>query len=106
MTVQGFAMAIETEMARAQKKHGPQWHLKDSYDDPVRTALDERRAKKRCDIDHRLGRLNHAVILAEEVAEAMTAAARGDTSELRQELIQVGAMCCKWIEALDRRVIG
>ena len=39
-------------------------------------------------------------ILREEYAEAM---AEEETAKLRAELIQVAAVCVKWIEHLDRR---
>jgi len=42
-------------------------------------------------------------ILSEEHSEAVEAAVRGNTSALREELIQVAAVAMAWVEDLDRR---
>ncbi len=48
-------------------------------------------------------RLDWSLILVEEVAEAVAAAARGDTDALKTELVQVAAVCLSWVEAIGRR---
>ena len=48
----------------------------------------------------RMGRLTWMHILDEEVREAF---AETDPTRLREELVQVSAVACQWIEALDRR---
>jgi hypothetical protein len=45
-----------------------------------------------------------ALILLEEVSEAVEAI--GDVTALRAELVQVGAVACAWVEAIDRRQGG
>lgn len=57
-------------------------------------------AKAACETAFRDGRGSFALILLEEVAEAM---AEADSDKLRAELVQVAAVAVKWIEALDRR---
>lgn len=57
-------------------------------------------AKAACEAAFRDGRGSFALILLEEVAEAM---AESDPDKLRAELVQVAAVAVKWIEALDRR---
>lgn len=94
---------VEEELIRAFKKHGPKGHLPDSTDNPAARQTWETIARNSCDRAFREGRLTHSHILDEEVAEALTAAAKGDVKELRKELIQVAAMCAQWIEALDTR---
>jgi hypothetical protein len=42
-------------------------------------------------------------ILVEELCEAIEEAAKGDQVALRTELVQVAAVCAKWIEDLDAR---
>lgn len=49
------------------------------------------------------GVLDWGLILVEEVAEAVAAAARGDTGALKTELVQVAAVCLSWVEAIGRR---
>lgn len=61
------------------------------------------RAKDLCEEDKRQGVTNWGSILVEEVAEAIEAAALGDTAALEKELIQVAAVCVAQIEAIRRR---
>jgi hypothetical protein len=44
-----------------------------------------------------------ADIACEEWAEVVEAAAHKDVPHLREELIQLAAVCVSWIEAIDRR---
>lgn len=57
-------------------------------------------AKASCDRAHREGRLTHTHVFDEETAEVMAAET---PEELRQELVQVGAMVVKWLLDLDSR---
>lgn len=57
-------------------------------------------AKEICEDAFRQGFGTWAHVLEEESAEAM---AESDPKKLRAELVQVAAVCVKWIEILDRR---
>lgn len=50
-----------------------------------------------------MGRMNWAVILVEELAEAVEAAALGERGDLRRELVQVAAVAVAWLESLAAR---
>lgn len=56
-------------------------------------------AQHSCDRAAREGRLTYTHVLDEEVSEAL---AEEDPVKLRVELIQVAAVCVKWVQALDR----
>lgn len=58
-------------------------------------------ARQRCEDAFRRGMGSLAHILLEEVSEAIEVAA--DPAKLRGELVQVQAVCIKWIETIDRR---
>jgi hypothetical protein len=47
-----------------------------------------------------------AHIAVEELAEAVEAAALGDTAALRTELVQTAAVLVAWIQAIDRRAVS
>lgn len=49
------------------------------------------------------GPVTWAAILAEEVGEALQ---EDDPVKLRAELVQVAAVACAWVEAIDRRTSG
>lgn len=57
-------------------------------------------ARNSCERAYREGRLTHAEVFDEEAAEVL--AAETD-EELRKELVQVGAMCLKWVADIDAR---
>jgi hypothetical protein len=57
-------------------------------------------AKNSCDRAYREGRLTHAHVFEEESAEVL---AEEDPAKLRVELIQVMAVCAKWITDIDGR---
>lgn len=57
-------------------------------------------AKSVCDASFEIGEGSWRVILDEEVAEAL---AESDIGRLREELIQVAAVCVAWVEDLDTR---
>ena len=58
------------------------------------------RSKDFCDMQARLGRIDWTNVLNEEVAEVF---AESDPAKIREELIQVAAVCVAWIECLDRK---
>jgi hypothetical protein len=57
-------------------------------------------AKRLCDAAAHDGELTWAHILLEEVCEALE---EKDPVKLRTELVQVAAVCCSFIEDLDRK---
>lgn len=58
-------------------------------------------ARVTCDQQFEAGLGAWADILKEEVYEAI---AESDVVKLREELVQVAAVCMAWIEAIDRRI--
>ena len=85
-----------SERLRQLKKWGPQHHPNGTGNaEQMQTAayakMDYERASKE-------GRLTWCHILNEEVAEAF---AESDTERLKEELVQVMAVCAAWIEDLD-----
>ena len=56
----------------------------------------------RLQVDHeaKIGTSNYTSILLEEVFEAL---AETDPAKLREELIQIAAVCVQWVQAIDRR---
>lgn len=103
MTLAEFAGLIAAERARQDAKHPDCGDLPDSHDNPRARQHYEQIARGHCDRAYREGRCTFADVLDEEAAEALTAAARGDIPELRKELVQVSAVCLRWLEAIDRR---
>jgi NTP pyrophosphatase (non-canonical NTP hydrolase) len=105
-TQQAWLVASEVvaERARQDAKWGVQ-PLPDITDDFI--ELDElpseATARNRCDSAHERGVCSHAHVLLEETIEAFEAAKQGDTTGLRKELIQVAAVCVKWVQHIDRR---
>jgi hypothetical protein len=63
-------------------------------------SLDATDAKRECQEAFATGEGTWALVLQEEVAEAL---AESDREALRMELVQVAAVAVAWIEALDRR---
>lgn len=53
-----------------------------------------------CSRSFEVGKCTFAQVLVEELCEAL---AERDPEKLRAELIQVAAVACKWVEALDAR---
>ncbi|MFI9244209.1 NUDIX hydrolase [Streptomyces sp. NPDC053086] len=89
--------AIANERARQDAKWGEQNH-------PNGTGLagDDGRAelaREVCQAMARRGETTWRGVLAEEVAEAF---AETDPALLRNELVQVAAVCAAWIAAIDR----
>lgn len=57
------------------------------------------RAKQLCELARSRGEISWTAILVEEVCEAIEV--HDDPVKLREELVQVGAVVVKWLEALD-----
>lgn len=99
----GMALVLEgiARERERQKKKFPdetQLGLPDGTGEKYRWVANKSRAA--CDEAAAAGSLEWRHILAEEFGEAM---AESDPALLRKELIEVAAVCVKWIEALDRR---
>lgn len=102
-SLQEFAIDVAIERQNQQRLHPGTEDLPDSTDNPGgrRTWEDiARRSEKRAANE---GRLTFAYVFDEEAAEVLTAAAEGDIEKLKKELIQVSAVCFKWLQAIDRR---
>lgn len=89
---------IEQERAAQNAKWGEQNHP-DGTGFPHDGAT-ANRAKRQTDAHARAGTCTWRDVLNEEVREAF---AESDVCNLRMELIQVSAVACAWVEALDRR---
>lgn len=66
-------------------------------------AINAQRADPGCEVKHRRPTASCTAwdgILLEEVFEAL---AEEDSAKLRAELVQVAAVACAWVEAIDRR---
>lgn len=94
---------IATELGSAMAKYPDCVYLPDCNDNPQARRNAETIARLTCDRAYREGRLTHAQVFEEEVCEALTKAAEGDTTDLRKELIQCIAMAVKWIHDIDGR---
>lgn len=62
-----------------------------------------RAARNFCERKAQSGKLSWSDILIEEVLEVLDEAKAGNVKELREELIQVAAVCCSWVDAIDGR---
>jgi hypothetical protein len=60
-------------------------------------------AKHACDRAYREGEITHAHVFEEEAMEVL---AETDPEKLREELIQVMAVCAKWVKDLDESRIS
>ena len=107
--------AIYAEQERQLSKWGQQDHpdLSDAaaFNKPDRVAEilgipHAQYARARCEGDFNARMGNWAVILIEEVAEAIEQAALGNEQALQEELVQVGAVCASWAQAIGRRKGG
>lgn len=92
---------IARERQRQRDKWGIQTHP-DTSETPT-LVIDELEAKMLRLEAQQVGLLSWTHILGEEVAEAISEAMAGRPDLLREELVQVAAVCCAWVEALDRR---
>lgn len=91
-------LAIHAERVRQHERWGEQ-----NFEDGTGGALAESArssAQLACSVAAEEGRCTWRHVLEEEVSEVL---AETDPSKLREELIQVGAVCKQWVEAIDRR---
>ena len=94
-----LAGEVVCEVGRAERKHGramPGGWGTTGGADVVAVCM---RAKAACDEARDAGRVSWDLVLAEEVAEVF--AERGGSMLQRAELVQVAAVCLRWIEAID-----
>lgn len=89
---------VAQERLRQTVKWGHQNHP-DGTGVPSMQAASER-SRRVCEQNFYNGRGTWADILREEFHEAL---AESDPAALRAELIQVAAVACAWVEAIDRR---
>ena len=93
-----FDREIDDEIARAESTHG---RLGATIPEPPSAALFAAghylEATARADLD---AFPSVAAIFAEEAGEVLTAAT---TADRRAELVQVAAVCKRWVELIDRR---
>lgn len=94
-------IAAERERQRVKFPEQEGFDLPDGTSPTFKHAAD--RARAACDEAASRHAVTWRHILMEEAAEAM---AETERVALRKELIQVAAVCAKWIEALDRRSTG
>lgn len=104
MTPERFANAVEAELASANEKHpGTEDLPDDGWFNPGARRTWESIARLSYERAKHDGRLTFAHIFDEESAEVLAASAAGDVEGLKKELIQVSAMCLKWLRAIERR---
>ena len=96
--VRDFAVAVDEERARQIAKWGLQ-PLPDGTGTPEQIE-DMEVAKRACDAALAEGAATHALVLAEEACEVL---AEADPVRLKEELIQLAAVCAKWIADIDSR---
>lgn len=83
----------------ALRKHGPQTHIADGTG-PDQYAHLRHRATEECERSFHVGHGTWAVVLEEEVYEAL---AEDNVDRLRAELLQVAAVAIRWVTAIDER---
>lgn len=102
-------LAVLSEVAAERARQDGKWGPRQDPDgtgpntwlgQPRRAAPARDAARERCDRAFISGEVTHAHVLIEEVYEAL---AESDPAALRSELIQVAAVCVKWIEQIDNR---
>lgn len=91
---------IDDERDRQDKRWGEQNHPDGTSATREHFATS---ARRRADINAKDGSLTWLDILQEETQEAF---AETDPDNLREELVQCGAVIVAWIEAIDRRKRG
>ena len=90
---------ISQEALRASVKHAGTDDMPDGTRDGGMNVVCCKQAKQSCDRAARGGYLTFAKVLEEEFYEAMC---EEDPEKLREELVQVAAVCIRWIAKLDR----
>jgi hypothetical protein len=96
--LENVLLNLYRERERQHKQWGEQNHPDGTGG--KRAELDAEDARRRCERAFAEGGGTWRHLLAEEVAEAF---AETDPAKLRAELIQVAALACQWVEAIDRR---
>lgn len=96
---------VLVDVAKERQRQREKWGLQSHPDVSESEAfvIDELEAKMLCIEARQKGMLSWTHILGEEVAEAISEAMAGRTDLLREKLVQLAAVCCAWIEAIDRR---
>lgn len=92
-------MEVSDERERQDARWGQQNHP-DGTGDPIAQEL-AAFARAVCDRAARDGTVTWSHILDEEAKEAL---AESNPVRLREELVQLGAVCVAWIQAIDRRL--
>ena len=100
-------LAVLGDVAAERRRQDDKWGEQNHPDGTGRKGLweDDRRAadaaRAQCEARFAAGVGTWHDILNEEYKEAM---AEVDPLKLREELIQVQAVACAWVEAIDRRL--
>lgn len=97
----GFAEAVDEERQRQIRKFGDQRLPNGTGHEAQVAAADF--ARQVCDAALADGTATYALVFTEEAAEAL---AESDPVKLRAELVQVAAVCAKWVDDLDRQANG
>lgn len=92
---------VTDERVRQISKWADCEHLPDGTGGAGRPTY-ETIAKNACNRAYREGRLTHAHVFEEECAEVLAAE---DPAAIRGELVQVMAVCAKWIADIDSRPV-
>lgn len=102
MSYSTFLSLVEHEIRRERLRQDDKWGEQNHEDGTggsiMRQFADEQRG--RTDLLAKYNATTWRDVLLEEVYEA---AAEEDPANLRAELIQVAAVACAWVEAIDRR---
>lgn len=98
---------VTSEVVEERQRQDAKWGQQDHPDAGSRHSkwvaqANAQVARKLCQDDFRDGDPSWEIILLEEVYEAIEQC-NEDTAKLREELIQVAAVCVAWAEAIDRR---
>jgi malonyl CoA-acyl carrier protein transacylase len=98
-----YAMSLVLEIAGERGRQITKWSDCQNLPDGTggnRHRAEMRTAQNACDLAYKHGELTHAHIFEEEAMEVL---AEPDQVKLRAELIQVIALCVKWVEDIDKR---
>jgi hypothetical protein len=104
-SVAEVAEEMNRQIAKWGEQNHPDYFLPDVFEVSVEhdIELTTEFAKALC--DERLGatECSWQDILNEELMEARDEAIAGNIVTLREELIQIAAVACSWVNAIDRR---
>lgn len=96
-------MDVAVQRRKQRDKYGIRGESHPDVSESECFIIDELEAKMLCREAEQKGMLSWTHILGEEVAEAISEAMNGRPELLREELVQVAAVCVAWVEAIDRR---